>query len=123
VIHAPYALHRALQRSPIAQITFDRLDLQSIQYREITAGAHQHAHPLARSDKLPRNVATHESRGAGYQSSHKDRQIRSCRAIFSRQISQERLRATNIAAFENASKSIAPRKPQRRFTTSKARIA
>jgi hypothetical protein len=123
VIHAPYAPHRALERCPVAQIAFDRLDLQSIQNREITAGAHQHPHCLARSDKLPRNVATHESRGAGYQSSHNDGQTQSCRAVFSWQISRVRLRATNIAAFENALKSIAPRKPQRRFTTSKARIA
>jgi hypothetical protein len=36
---------------------------------------------------------------------------------------QVRLRATNIAAFAEALKIVALRKPQRRFTASEARIA
>jgi hypothetical protein len=116
-------MHRALERSSIAQIALDRLDRNAFQHREVTAAPHQHAHCISGSDKLPRNVAPHESRGAGYQSSHKDEQIRSCQAIFSRQISRVRLRATNIAAFENALKIIPPRKPERRFTTIEERIA
>jgi hypothetical protein len=121
VIHALHAPHRAIERSAIAQIAFYALDRQIIQYREIASGANQHAHRIAGSDKLPRDVASHEARGAGYKRSHKDWQTRLSRAAISRQILQL-LRTTNLAAFAEALKILALRKPQRRFTTSEALI-
>jgi hypothetical protein len=44
-------------------------------------------------------------------------------AIFSLRIREVRLPATGIAALGDALEMLALRKPQRRFTTSKARIA
>jgi hypothetical protein len=117
-----HALHRTIERSAIAQIAFYTLDRQSLQYRKIAGGANQHAHRSAGSDKLPRDVASHETRGAGYKSSHKDRQTRSSRVAISQQILQVRLHASDIAAFAEALKILALRKPQRRFTTSGALI-
>jgi hypothetical protein len=123
VIHAPRALHRALERSFIAQIAFYTLNREILQSRQIATGANQHAHGISGSDKLPRDVASHESRGASYERGHKEWETRSCRAVISRQVLQVRLRATNLAAFEEALEILALRKPQRRFTTSDAFIA
>jgi hypothetical protein len=122
VIHALHALHRALEGNVIAQIACHTLDRQIFQYREIARGANQHAHGIAGSDKLPRDVASHETRGARYQRNHKEWRTRSSRAAVSRQILQVRLRATNMAALAKALEILALRKPQRRFTTSEALI-
>jgi hypothetical protein len=119
-LHAP---HRAIKRSAIAQIAFYTLDRQIFQYGEVARGANQHAHRIAGSDKLPRDVASHETRGAGYKSRHRDWLTRSSRAAISLQILRARLRAINIAAFAEALKILALRKPQRRFTTSGALIS
>jgi hypothetical protein len=117
-----HGLHRAIKRSAIAEIAFYSLDRQIFQHREVASGANQHAHRIAGSDKLPRDVASHETRGAGYKRSHKDWQIRSSRAAISQQILQVRLGAINVAAFAEALKILALRKPQRRFTTCGALI-
>ena len=102
---------------------FHRLDGQAFQNRQITRAPDQHANGMAGSDKLARNVATHESRRAGHERSHKVWRTGIDAAIFSPRIREVRLPATGISALGDALEMLALRKPQRRFTTSKARIA
>ena len=123
VKHPPRTLHRTIERSRIPQIPFHRFDGQAFQNRQITRASNQHANSIAGSDKLPCDVATHESRRAGHERSHKVWQTGIDAAIFSLRIREVRLRATGIAALGDALKMLALRKPQRRFATSKARIA